>query len=72
MKKIALLPIVAVLALGAAACSKTADTTNTTTTETNTLVEEPDANLSAVDGIDTTNSSDLLNVDDGNTTTNAF
>lgn len=68
MKKIAILPMFAVLALGVAACSKPADTSNTTTTETNTVIEDTDANFAAVDGVDTDNSTDVLNTTETNTT----
>ncbi|RMB36864.1 hypothetical protein C8J47_0442 [Sphingomonas sp. PP-F2F-G114-C0414] len=71
MKKIAFVPILAVLGLGLAACNKTADTTNTSSVETNTVVEESDANFSAVDGIDTANDTDLGNAELSNGTTNA-
>jgi len=72
MKKIAILPMIAVAALGLAACSKTAETTNTTTTETNTVIEESDANFSAVDGPDALNEADLINSESSNTTTNTL
>jgi len=72
MKKIAILPMIAVAALGLAACSKTAETTNTTTTETNTVIEESDANFSAVDGPDALNETDLINSESSNTTTNTL
>jgi hypothetical protein len=71
MKKIAFVPILAVLGLGLAACNKTADTANTSSAETNTVVEESDANFSAVDGIDTANDADIGNADLSNGTTNA-
>ena len=72
MKKIAILPMIAVAALGLAACSKTAETTNTTTTESNTVIEESDANFSAVDGPDALNEADLINSESSNTTTNTL
>jgi hypothetical protein len=72
MKKIAILPMMAVLALGVAACSKTADTSNTTTETSNTIVEESDANLTATDGLDTSNSDDLLNSGESNASGNAL
>ncbi len=72
MKKITIVPMLAVAALSLAACSKTADTSNVADVETNTVVEESDANLSAVDGIETSNSDDLLNVAESNATGNAF
>ncbi len=68
MKKITIVPMIAALTLGLAACGKPADTTNVTTSDTNTVVEESDANLSAVDGVATDNSSDLTNATDGNAT----
>jgi len=71
MKKIAILPMMAVLALGVAACSKTAETSNTTETS-NTIVEESDANLTATDGLDTSNSDDLLNTAESNASGNAL
>ncbi len=71
MKKIAFVPLLAVLGLGLAACDKTADTANTSSLETNTVVEESDANFSAVDGIDTANDTDIGNADLSNGTTNA-
>ncbi|TXC69553.1 hypothetical protein FSB78_00145 [Sphingomonas ginsenosidivorax] len=71
MKKIALVPMMAVLALGVAACSKTADTSNTTT-ESNTIVEESDANLSVTDGLDATNTTGLINSEDPNASGNAL
>jgi hypothetical protein len=72
MKKIAILPMMAVLALGVAACSKPADTSNTTTETSNTIVEESDANFTATDGLDTSNSGDLLNAEESNTSGNAL
>lgn len=71
MKKIALVPMIAALALGVAACSKTAEVSNTTETS-NTVVEESDANFSATDGLATSNSDDLLNDSDANATGNAL
>ena len=71
MKKIAFIPILAVLGLGLAACNKTADTANTSSVETNTVVEESDANFSAVDGIDAANDKNIGNADLSNGTTNA-
>lgn len=72
MKKIAILSMMAALTLGVAACSKPADTSNTTTETSNTIVEESDANLTATDGLDTSNSTDVLNTEDTNTTGNAL
>ena len=72
MKKITIVPMIAVLALGLAACSKPADTTNVTDIQSNTVVEESDANLSAIDGIETSNSSDLENSVEVNSTGNAL
>lgn len=72
MKSIPVLAMTAVVALGLSACSKP-DTTNTTSiSETNTVVEESDANLSAVDGVATDNSVELDNGVVSNTTTNAL
>ncbi len=72
MKKITIVPMIAVLALGLAACSKTAEPSNVAAIDTNTVVEESDANFSAVDGVDTENSADLVNVTETNTTGNAL
>jgi PBP1b-binding outer membrane lipoprotein LpoB len=72
MKKITILPMIAVMALSLAACSKPAETSNVSDTQTNTVVEETDANLSAVDGIETSNSDDLSNSAESNTSGNAF
>ena len=72
MKKITIVPMIAVLALGLAACTKPAATENVTDIQSNTVVEESDANLSAVDGIETSNSSDLENSVEVNSTGNAL
>jgi PBP1b-binding outer membrane lipoprotein LpoB len=72
MKKITIVPMIAVMALSLAACSKPAATSNVSDTDTNTVVEESDANLSAVDGIETSNSDDLSNSVESNTSGNAF
>ena len=72
MKKITIVPMIAVLALGLAACTKPAATENGTDIQSNTVVEESDANLSAVDGIETSNSTDLENSVDSNSSGNAL
>ncbi|MEG8055770.1 hypothetical protein [Sphingomonas faeni] len=72
MKKITIVPMIAVLALGLAACTKPAATENVTDIQSNTVVEESDANLSAVDGIETGNSTDLENSVDSNSSGNAL
>jgi len=72
MKKITIVPMIAVLALGLAACTKPAATENVTDIQSNTVVEESDANLSAVDGIETSNSTDLDNSVDSNSSGNAL
>ncbi|WP_380779581.1 hypothetical protein [Sphingomonas sp. R86520] len=72
MKKITIVPMIAVMALGLAACSKPAATSNSVDIETNTVVEDTDANLSAVDGIETSNSDDLVNSAELNSSGNAF
>ena len=72
MKKITIVPMIAVLALGLAACTKPAATENVTDIQSNTVVEETDANLSAVDGVETSNSTDLENSVDSNSSGNAF
>jgi PBP1b-binding outer membrane lipoprotein LpoB len=72
MKKITIVPMIAVLALGLAACTKPAATDNVTDIQSNTVVEESDANLSAVDGIETSNSADLENSVDSNSSGNAL
>ncbi len=72
MKKITIVPLIAVLALGLAACTKPAATENVTDIQSNTVVEESDANLSAVDGIETSNSTDLENSVDSNSSGNAL
>ncbi|KQN06006.1 hypothetical protein C8J42_102788 [Sphingomonas sp. PP-CE-1A-559] len=72
MKKITIVPMIAVLALGLAACTKPAATENVTDIQSNTVVEESDANLSAVDGIETSNSTDLENSVDSNSSGNAL
>ncbi len=72
MKKITIVPMIAVMALSLAACSKPADTSNVTDIETNTVVEDTDSNLSAVDGIETSNSADLENSTDLNSSGNAL
>ncbi len=72
MKKITIVPMIAVLALGLAACTKPAATENVTDIQSNTVVEESDANLSAVDGIETSNSTDLENSIDSNSSGNAL
>ena len=72
MKKITIVPMIAVLALGLAACTKPAATENVTDIQSNTVVEDSDANLSAVDGIETSNSTDLENSIDSNSSGNAL
>ncbi|MES3081922.1 hypothetical protein [Sphingomonas faeni] len=72
MKKITIVPMIAVLALGLAACTKPASTENVTDIQSNTVVEESDANLSAVDGIETSNSTNLENSIDSNSSGNAL
>lgn len=72
MNKFLTIPMIAALSLGLAACGKPTETTNETTIETNTVVEDTDANLSATDGVDTANSSDLLNTEESNASTNAL
>jgi PBP1b-binding outer membrane lipoprotein LpoB len=72
MKKITIVPMIAVLALGLAACTKPAATENVTDIQSNTVVEESDANLSAVDGIETSNSTDIENSVDSNSSGNAL
>jgi PBP1b-binding outer membrane lipoprotein LpoB len=72
MKKITIVPMIAVLALGLAACTKPVATENVTDIQSNTVVEESDANLSAVDGIETSNSTDLENSVDSNSSGNAL
>lgn len=72
MKKITIVPMIAALTLGLAACGKPTETTNVTTTETNTIVDDADANLTATDGVTTDNSADLDNVTDGNVAGNAL
>jgi PBP1b-binding outer membrane lipoprotein LpoB len=72
MKKITIVPMIAVLALGLVACTKPAATENATDIQSNTVVEESDANLSAVDGIETSNSTDLENPVDSNSSGNAL
>ncbi len=72
MKKITIVPMIAVLALGLVACTKPAATENVTDIQSNTVVEESDANLSAVDGIETSNSTDLENSVDSNSSGNAL
>ena len=72
MKKITIVPMIAVLALGLAACTKPAATENVTDIQSNTVVEESDANLSAVDGIETSNSTDPENSVDSNSSGNAL
>jgi PBP1b-binding outer membrane lipoprotein LpoB len=72
MKKITIVPMIAVLALGLAACSKTAEPSNVSAVDTNTVVEESDANFSAVDGVETGNSTDLINESETNSTGNAL
>lgn len=77
MKKITILPMIAIVAFGLAACSKPADTENVSAADTNTVIEESDANFSAVDGVNTENSTDVantsdLNAVDSNTAANAF
>ncbi|TCQ08329.1 hypothetical protein [Sphingomonas sp. PP-CC-3A-396] len=72
MKKITIVPMIAVLALGLAACSKTAEPSNVLAIDSNTVVEESDANFSAVDGVATENSTDLINTTETNTTGNTF
>ena len=72
MKKITIVPMIAVLALGLAAWTKPAATENVTDIQSNTVVEESDANLSAVDGIETSNSTDLENSVDSNSSGNAL
>lgn len=72
MKKIMILPMIAAMALGVAACSKPAETSNVTDIESNTVIEESDANLSAVDGIATDNSADLENGVEVNSSGNAL
>ena len=72
MKKITIVPMIAVLALGLAACTKPAATDNVTDIQSNTVVEESDANLSAVDGIETSNSTDFENSIDSNSSGNAL
>ena len=72
MKKITIVPMIAVLALGLAACTKPAATENVTDIQSNTVVEDSDANLSAVDGIETSNLADLENSVDTNSSGNAL
>ena len=72
MEKITIVPMIAVLALGLAACTKPAATENVTDIQSNTVVEESDANLSAADGIETSNSADLDNSVDTNSSGNAL
>ena len=72
MKKLMIVPMIAVMALGLAACSKPSTTSNVTDIESNTVIEDTDANLSAVDGIATDNSADLENSAELNVTGNAL
>lgn len=72
MKKILIGPALAMLVVGMSACSKTADTGNVSAVESNTVIEETDTNLSAVDGVATDNSADLGNELDNGATGNAL
>lgn len=72
MKKILIVPVLAVLVVGMSACSKTAEPANVSAADSNTVIEETDSNLSAVDGLQTDNSADLGNELDNGTTGNAL
>lgn len=63
MKKILVISALGALSLGLSACGKADEPANTTIIESNTTIEDTDANLSAVDGLGSENSVDLNTTD---------